>query len=618
MVLSITAIAVLGSCAKDVPTIPAELELPWVEVESPRYKGTVRSMAIGDDGTVYLGAQVRQAGADPSIILISNDGGETWRENHIGMFWILSLTIDSKGYIFATGYGWKVWRSKDGGETWESFDQGFPERNTEVYSFIGPDDEIILWGESEGIFMSTDAGDTWESLGDTLMWDWTRFLAGTQDFRFFASTYDGLFFSDDTCASWEGPVEGPWEGDTPNKVLVLSDGTLILHARRVCRSHDNGETWETIIDDRNTADQIWKDDLDRLYYVDNGILMMSVDMGTTWVYQMEAIENSHRVQIGSGPSGEIFVSTGRNGAGFCRSVDGGTTWEYLGLAEGDPETIHWGSDGRLYVCMPCSGIFRTDASDISWECFSDKRDLLFTYSLAERLNGELLAGTFFGIYSSQPEEMCWASLGSYDFNYEGITAMIEVPGRGIFAGSYGRGIYHLPDGEDMWLRFGLNDYDITSLVMTDSLGFYASCSFGGVFSYDEETFVWDQTNEGLGDLNVEALVLTPDGRLVAGTKYSGLYVMNPAERIWRKLGSEELHVVAMDIYNETVVIGTDYDGFYFFRTGMDGPEQIPVGDGGDIAGFGNYPYLTSMSIGPEGYIAFLSRDRVFMSLCPID
>ncbi|MBU8920265.1 MAG: hypothetical protein KOO63_00240, partial [Bacteroidales bacterium] len=182
----------------------------------------------------------------------------------------------------------------------------------------------------------------------------------------------------------------------------------------------------------------------------------------------------------------------------------------------------------------------------------------------------------------------------------------------------GGGIYTLPDGEEIWIDIGLEDYEVTSLVMTDSLALYASCSFGGVFCYNEESLLWDQTNEGLDDLNVEALVTTPDGMLVAGTKTSGLYTMNPGTRIWRRIGSEELTIVAMDVYNGTVVIGTDYDGFYYYRSGMAGPERIPVGDGGDLSGVGKFPYLTSMSIGPDGHIAFLSRNRVFKSFCPID
>ncbi|MBU8923201.1 MAG: hypothetical protein KOO63_15385, partial [Bacteroidales bacterium] len=434
-VLSIMALAVLCGCAKDVPTLPAELEIPWVEIESPHYEGTVTSMAIGDDGTVYLGAYIRQPGIDPSVILISNDGGETWRENHIDMFWIECITIDSRGYLFATGYGWKVWRSKDGGETWDSSDLGTFERNTDVYSFIGPNDEIVIWGEREGVFMSTDAGDNWESLVDTFTWGYSRDISMTDDYRFFAITGNGLFFSDDTCASWEGPMEGPWSY-TPQQILVMSDGTLIVQIGRIYLSRDNGETWEPITDDSNHVDWVWKDTMGRLYYLDDRILMMSVDLGQSWVYQMEAIGYPGWCRVGSGPSGEIFVSTGRDGSGFCRSLDGGTTWEYLGLAEGEPREIHWGSDGRIYVSMPTSGIFRTDASDISWECFSDKKELLFSSCLIERQNGELLAGTSYGIFSSSSWDMEWICLGNYRFTSR-ISAIMDMPGVGTFAATPG-------------------------------------------------------------------------------------------------------------------------------------------------------------------------------------
>jgi hypothetical protein len=120
----------------------------------------------------------------------SADGGESWDDVAAGLpssfgfaaathpheaktVYVCPLGSDSERTV--PGGALTVWRSRDGGDSWEPLTDGLPQRNAYVMSFRlamttdREDPAGIYLGTSTGqIFFSPDAGDRWELVADFL------------------------------------------------------------------------------------------------------------------------------------------------------------------------------------------------------------------------------------------------------------------------------------------------------------------------------------------------------------------------------------------------------------------------------------------------------------------
>ena len=117
------------------------------------------------------------------------DGGRTWQTTPGNEAW--GLTLDSDGInpglavdptdpevaYFSTLYPCQLFRTEDGGESWEPLEDGLPlTANDRIRGIaIDPDEPAIVYiSSSQGVYKSYDAGDTWEEknhgLGSLHLW----------------------------------------------------------------------------------------------------------------------------------------------------------------------------------------------------------------------------------------------------------------------------------------------------------------------------------------------------------------------------------------------------------------------------------------------------------------
>lgn len=121
----------------------------------------------------------------------SPDGGRSWHDITAGlpstfgfpiainphdplMIWILPLNGDSKGRYPPDARA-QVWKSRDGGDTWQGFGAGLPERNcffTVLRQAMATDTNQpvgLYFGTNSGsIFASRDEGETWAAAANHL------------------------------------------------------------------------------------------------------------------------------------------------------------------------------------------------------------------------------------------------------------------------------------------------------------------------------------------------------------------------------------------------------------------------------------------------------------------
>jgi photosystem II stability/assembly factor-like uncharacterized protein len=267
-------------------------DLEWRQIGPANMGGRVSALVgiPGDPSTWWIG------GADGGVWKTTN-GGTTfegqWQDHEsysVGalavapsdpdVVWLGSGEADPRNSV---SYGLGVWRSLDGGSSWEHVGLEGTERIKRIV--VDPRDPGVVlvcamgreWGPNEerGVFRTDDGGDTWEKVlyidRDTGCADLDidpsdprNLYAGMWTFRRLPWRFDdggpetGLYVSRDGGLTWneietlpDEPMARPGVSvaqSSPNVVYLVTEyptaGTLF-------RSDDHGETWEMVHDDRN-------------------------------------------------------------------------------------------------------------------------------------------------------------------------------------------------------------------------------------------------------------------------------------------------------------------------------------------------------------------------------
>jgi len=245
-------------------------------------------------------------------------------------------------YMGATGGG--VWKTIDGGITWNNISDGYFKMGSVGYiavSASNPDVVYVGMGEhtlrgntspGDGMYKSTDAGKTWKHIGleDTYHIGKVIVHPGNPDIVYVAAIGHGF-----------GPNE----------------------QRGVFRSRDGGQTWKKI-----------------LYKNDKvGAIDLTIDPKNPNVIYTSTFE-FRRFEWGVRSSGE--------GAGIHKSVDGGDTWKDITLNPGLPTGKYRGRIGlalspskpdRVWAIIEAednqTGMYRTDDAGKTWKLVSQFAEL---------------------------------------------------------------------------------------------------------------------------------------------------------------------------------------------------------------------------------------------------
>jgi photosystem II stability/assembly factor-like uncharacterized protein len=174
--------------------------------------------------------------------------------------WALAQAPDNPAVILAGTHPAGLWCSDDNGETWRQLQIEFA---TECI-FIGkprvtrilfdPANAKTIWVgvEIDGVYRSDDGGETWQRAADGLISDDVHDLELTGG-TLFATTNKGLHRSEDGGGNWQlQPLASDWQytrAITPRAdgsgVLFLANGNGPPGSTgRLLRSRDNGERWE--------------------------------------------------------------------------------------------------------------------------------------------------------------------------------------------------------------------------------------------------------------------------------------------------------------------------------------------------------------------------------------
>ena len=260
-------------------------------------------------------------------------------------------------YMGTTGGG--VWKTDDGGTSWQNISDGFFKRASVGGIAISPVDPNVIYvgmGEAtirgnvshgDGVYRSLDGGETWQHMG----------LAETRNI---------------------GKVRV--HPTNPDLVYVAALG----HAhgpnaeRGVYRSKDGGVTWEHVLKrDENT-----------------GGVDLAIDPHNPRVIYASLWEARR---------GPHYMVSGGEGSGLFKTTDGGDTWAEITRNEGMPKGIIGkigvvaspAQRGRVWALVEAEegGVFRSDNGGKTWERLSEDRNLrqrawYYTHIFADPVDAE--------------------------------------------------------------------------------------------------------------------------------------------------------------------------------------------------------------------------------------
>ena len=252
------------------------------------------------------------------------------------------------GKIIFVGTGNGLFRSQDGGKTWQPLHEGLRDENIRALALSPSAPTIIYAGTSKGIFLSEDGGDHWtdwfeESSGLSNMDIQDLVIHPEKPELLFAATSGGLFVSVDEGDIWELVFEGSLaKGSRDVRFVRFSSNARSLYigtANGIFKSTDGGKHWDKKWEDAlpsplslvsldTDPEFIYAGTLDGLY--------KSYNRGITWIHDTIPDEAVLQLLVDPKNTTHIYMGTARH---IFVSPDGGDTWTSLDIKEGDGATL---------------------------------------------------------------------------------------------------------------------------------------------------------------------------------------------------------------------------------------------------------------------------------------
>ncbi len=252
-----------------------------------------------------------------------------------------------------------IYRSEDGGQTWEIRSSGLAGRRVRTI-VVDPATPTILYATTDqyGVYKSTDEGLHWSPADNGLAFD--------PDDNFYELAVD------------------PFDSDNVWAVGV--------YAGHFFQSVDGAESWVTVPITYPVQRALAFSPVvsGTLYAAATHDLIASSDGGSTWTRLHEApLQMIEEIEVDRFSGLPLYLGT--NGGGVSRSLDGGFHWEQVvqgmtGIepravvaAPGNPERVYFAAVDGLFRSNNGGGSWAQDWLDETWTAAVDPADSLVAY-----------------------------------------------------------------------------------------------------------------------------------------------------------------------------------------------------------------------------------------------
>ncbi|MEO1252638.1 MAG: glycosyl hydrolase [Pseudomonadota bacterium] len=388
IIIALLCLTPLSACAQD-PTEAGD------EDKGPLSSSTFEGLTLRNIGPALMSGRIADIAIepdDPATWYVAVGSGGVWKTTNAGTTWTPVFDEESSYSIGAialdpsntntvwvgtgenvggrhVGYGDGVYRSIDGGETWENLGLENSDHISKI--IVHPDDPNTvfvaaqgpLWssGGDRGLFKTTDGGETWNNILSAGEWTGvTDLIADPRNpDRLYAATWQhhrtvaayvgggpesGVHVSEDGGDSWTELTNGLPEGNKGKIGLAISYqnpdvvyAAIELNRRTggVWRSETRGASWEKMSDavGAGTGPHYYTElytsphKFDRLYLVSN-TSQVSEDGGATWRDINNEYKHVDDHAIAFRPDDPDYILVGSDG-GLYESHDGEKSWRFI-------------------------------------------------------------------------------------------------------------------------------------------------------------------------------------------------------------------------------------------------------------------------------------------------
>ncbi len=480
----------------------------WSAASVPGTAYSVEALAADPVNAGIVYAATYELGGSGDRVYKSTDGGASFVATPLVDKDVLSLAVDpvtpSTVYAAPSSYSPPIdpplWKSTDGGATWNSISTGLPTPfNAETPIAIDPTSPATVYvGGIDGPYRSVDGGATW-----------TRMASGLTAPRTFAlathPTVGGTL--------WIGTEAGPGKSTD-------AAASWTMHGSGIREDHLDGFA----VDPANPA----------ILYAASGSqgIQKSLDAGAHW--------SAANVGLPLPSVGALVMRDGStlhalqvDGEFVARTVDAAATWDVTtsGLPVGaaalsiaidpsDPAVAYVGIDADNFA-SGSPAVYKSNDGGVTWSATAGPLDISVR-ALAVASSGRVYAGTDFPrlAFSSADGGASW-SPGT--FVPTGVVALAVDPADplSVWAGTPSAGVFHSTDGAASFVAGAFVGTPQVSFLLVDPTtagAVYAATTDGVLASLDSGAH-WTDVSGGLLVRDTRALAADPTvpGRLYAAT-----------------------------------------------------------------------------------------------------
>jgi photosystem II stability/assembly factor-like uncharacterized protein len=429
--------------------------------------------------------EVAVSPVDPSFLLAgtvqglfaSHDRGESWQpvpELVLTFPDLREVRFDSAGKAWALSAQGGLFRSADGGATWQERGPGLPPEITRVSLAIDPSapGALYLALDNGRIEKTADNGATWSTRGT--LGELAAALAVAPDGAvLYAATPSGARRSLDGGATWSG-VAAAFAGIRAVSLAVPPAPAGVVYAGSgalgVVKGVNRGASWRLASQGLEPAYvfdfAVAPGDGSILYAAVTDGLRTSRDRGASWLPALVATDVLLRVAVHPRDARTAWMASadGR----IAKTRDAGQTWSVAPIEGGEcvqatALAVDPRRPGELEVAGslsdPCERredtsclTLSSDDGGVTWTCNERPGVSFFDVEIDPVRPGTLYGAGNGGVSKSTNNGRTWATAnGGLTLGYASV--LVETPAGVLYAGTP-RGVYVSRDGARTWKRSG--------------------------------------------------------------------------------------------------------------------------------------------------------------------
>ncbi len=500
-----------------------------------------------------------------SSLYRSIDGGDTWELSDTGLPGFSNpnrvVAIDSSLFVSVGNLvsARSVYRSDDAGETWIDMSAGLPDQV--LVDIVAIDDRITVATQDAEVYQSSDLGESWQQIGSAVQESQTDLVLGSDGHRALVGSWSNIFAVDEN-EQWAPSGNGligtsiSCMASAGSTLFAVSSGTP-----QIFSSDNGGRTWVSAEGDMpgflNIKSALAVSEIEVLLGTTYSGVYRTTDGGQTWQ------QNSAGIPVFNGTAGlqfepinaiakrnnEIFIATGgafhigEHGSGGSPFPSG------KGVLKSTDGGTTW-SPARQG--LPIAG------TTIFGEVFFRPINSLISHA------GVLYAGvTASGVYRSANGGVSWtripgliSTVDRIAVSGDHVVALVNnVDGNNIFVSSTASPSFTLASGgpADRYLSAVVTDGD--RLVLAANPNLDPQPRDPTLYESFDEGLTWQPATFDIGTPLVSTFAVTSQG-LFAGTTSRGVWAQ-PAG-------------LAGDVNEDDTLDATDVQDFQTCFTGPGG------------------------------------------------